>query len=66
MRGDLKIRKISALSGTKAVQIVRYVDRKCVVIRHVGSAKTEIELDALMKEAECLREELCRQLSLFS
>ncbi|MBP6986331.1 MAG: hypothetical protein KBB83_07085 [Alphaproteobacteria bacterium] len=65
MRGDLKIRKISALSEAKAVQIVRYVDRKCVVIRHVGRAKTEIELDVLMKEAERLREELCLQPSLF-
>jgi len=65
MRGDLKIRKIITTSGATAVQIVRYVGRKCVIVRHMGSAKTEQELDILIQEAECRREDLCLQPSLF-
>lgn len=65
MLGDLRIRKVRTSSGATAIQIVRYVDRKCVVIRHVGSAWTDQELQILMQEAECTREELCVQPSLF-
>lgn len=65
MRGDLRIRKVSTSSGATAVQIVRYVDRKCVVVRHVGSAKTDQELQILIQEAECTRDEMCIQPSLF-
>lgn len=65
MRGDLKIRKVRTSSGATAVQIVRYVNRKCIVVKHIGSAKTEQELEILIQEAECTRHELCIQPSLF-
>src|SRR3990167_1996988 len=65
MRGDLRIRKVRTSSGATAIQIVRYVDRKCIVVSHVGSARTNEELEILMQEAECAREELCVQPSLF-
>lgn len=66
MRGDLTIRKVRTSSGATAVQIVRYVNRKCVVVRHVGSARTEEALQVLWQEAEIMREVLCVQPSLFS
>jgi hypothetical protein len=65
MLGDLRIRKVRTSSGATAVQIVRYVNRKCVVVRHVGSARTDQELEILRQEAECARDEWCFQPSLF-
>lgn len=66
MRGDLNIRKVRTQSGATAVQLVRYVNRKRVVVRHMGSAHTDQELQVLKQEAEFAREELCIQPSLFA
>src|SRR5215510_876519 len=66
MRGGLRIRNVRTSSGATAVQIVQYVNRKCVVVRHVGSARTEQELHILRQEAELSRGELCVQPSLFA
>lgn len=66
MRGDLTIRKVRTKSGAIAVQVVQYVKRKCVVVRHIGSAKTEAELGLLWQKAEAVREQFCAQPSLFS
>lgn len=65
MPGDLTIRKVRTGSGATAVQVVKYVKRKCVVVRHIGSAKTNDELTVLLQEAEIIREQLCVQPSLF-
>lgn len=65
MRADLKIRKVRTSSGATAVQIVRYVNRKRVIVRHIGSAHTDQEFEILFKEAQCVRDELSLQLSLF-
>jgi transposase len=66
MRGDLTIRKVRTGSGAIAVQIVKYVKRKRVVVRHIGSANTDDELTVLWQEAEIIREQLCAQPSLFA
>lgn len=66
MRGDLTIRKVRTGSGATAVQVVQYVKRKCIIVRHIGSANTDDELKILMQEAEIIREQLCAQPSLFS
>lgn len=66
MRGDLTIRKVRTASHATAVQIVKYVKRKCTIVRHVGSAHTDDELTVLLQEAEILREQLCIQPSLFA
>lgn len=66
MRGDFTIRKVRTGSRAIAVQIVRYIKRKCIVVRHLGSAKTEDELAVLCQEAENIREQLSAQPSLFS
>lgn len=65
MPGDLTIRKVRTGSGAIAVQVVKYVKRKCVVVRHIGSANTDNELAILLQEAEIIREQLCVQPSLF-
>jgi len=65
MRRDLSIRKVRTGSGAIAVQVVRYVKRKCVIVRHIGSANTDDELAVLQQEAEAVREQLCSQPSLF-
>ena len=66
MRGDLLIRKVNTGSGAIGVQIVQYVKRKCIVVRHIGSAKTEEQLAVLWKEAEIVKEQLSVQPSLFA
>lgn len=66
MFGNLTIRKVCTGSGATAVQVVQYVKRKCVVVRHIGSAKTDNELTVLWRKAEIVREQLCSQPSLFA
>ena len=66
MRGDLTIRKVRSGSGATAVQVVKYVKRKCKIVRHIGSANTDDELTVLLQEAEAIREQLCPQPSLFA
>lgn len=66
MHGDLSIRKVRTGSGATAVQVIRYIKRKCVVVSHIGSAKTEAELQVLLQKAEQVREELNPQPSLFT
>lgn len=66
MRGDLTIRKVRTGSRAIAIQVVKYVKRKCVIVRHIGSANTDDELAVLLREAEIIREQLCAQPSLFA
>lgn len=66
MRGGFKIREVRTASGSTAVQIIRYDSGKRVIVKHVGSAKTDDELIVLRQEAERLREQLSPQLPLFS
>ena len=63
MHGDLSIRTVRTGSGATALQIVRYVERRRIVIRHIGSASTDDELAVLWQKAEMIREQLCAQLS---
>lgn len=46
------IRKTKTASGATAVQVVRYENRKVVMIKHVGSGKTKEEVAALIESAE--------------
>jgi hypothetical protein len=42
----LHIRVIKTASGADAVQVVYYKDRKRVIFKHVGSAKSSQELES--------------------
>ena len=61
----MKIRVVKTSSNAQAVQVVRYHNNKRVILRHIGSAHTNSELNALMKLAEkWIKEHVC-QLSIF-
>lgn len=66
MYGDLSIRMVRTGSGATALQVVRYVKRKRVVVRHIGSATTDDELAVLWQKAEIVREQLSTQPSFFA
>jgi len=55
MHGDLSIRSVRTGSGATALQVVRYVKKRRVVIRHIGSASTDDELAVLWQKAEMIR-----------
>ncbi len=65
MKGDLRIRKVRTASGATAVQVIRYKSGKRTVIRHIGSAHTDDELTALIREGEIACEQLSSQLTFF-
>lgn len=63
----LKVRKTKTASGSIAVQVVYYKNRKIVIEKHIGSGKTKEEIQLLVKEAKdwikknSLQEELFSQ-----
>ena len=46
------VRVVATGSGAKAVQVIRYIRRKRVVVHHVGSAHDDAEVDALLSAAQ--------------
>ena len=52
MRGDLTIRKTKTASGATAVQVVRHEGKQRIVIKHIGSARDQTQLAALIVQAE--------------
>lgn len=52
-------------SGSIAVQVVEYVNRKTVIISHIGSGKTEEEVSELKSHGQKLIEKMAGQSSLF-
>ena len=42
----LRIRNVITASGSKAVHVIYYLNRKRVVFKHIGSAKSNSELEA--------------------
>lgn len=60
------IRKTKTASGSTAVQVVRYKQRRVVVLKHLGSGKTSGEVDALVASAQLWIEEYNKQPPLFS
>lgn len=48
----LRIRTITTGSGAKAVQVIYYLNRKRIVFKHIGSAKSEEDLKELLILAE--------------
>ena len=59
------VRKTKTTSGSFAIQVVRYERRKTIVMKHIGSGKTEEEISALMESARCWIERETGQRSLF-
>lgn len=61
----MKIRVVKTASGASAVQVVRYKNNKRVVLKHIGSAHTGIELEHLKQMAEEWMKCASQQLSIF-
>ena len=61
----LHIRTTKTSSGATAVQVVRYVRRKPVIVKHVGSAHTPKERAALIDEAHRFIERRSGQIPLW-
>ena len=55
------IRTIKTSSGAHAVQVVRYEDRKRIVVVHIGSAHTDAELVSLKQSAAVWIEKTTKQ-----
>jgi transposase len=48
----LRIRTVKTASGARAVQVIYYLDRKRVIYKHIGSGKTDAEVDSLITVAQ--------------
>lgn len=59
------IRTAKTSSGAVAVQVVKYANRKLIVVRHIGSAHNQEELSRLKKIASFWIEKESRQKPLF-
>lgn len=59
------VRKVKTKSGAVAIQVVRYVGHKSIVLKHIGSAKEDLELNLLRQLALEWIEQQSAQLSLF-
>jgi transposase len=61
----LKIREVRTSSGSIAVQVIYYSNRKRVVLKHIGSSKDDEELEALKILAVDFVNDYTQQLSVF-
>jgi hypothetical protein len=61
----LHIRTVITASGNKAVQIIRYAQRRRIIVHHIGSAHDDKELDALLSAAQEWITEQTHQLYIF-
>ena len=60
-----KIRKVNTKSGKTAIQVVRYVRRKTVVIKHIGSAESDYKIKELESQARSFIDQYSPQIGLF-
>jgi hypothetical protein len=44
----LRIRTVKTASGASAVQVIYYLNRKRVIYKHIGSARTAAEVETLL------------------
>lgn len=61
----MKVRVVSTASKAKAVQIVQYLNKKRIILKHIGSAHSEDALNDLILLAEEWIKDNSSQLSLF-
>ena len=61
----LRIRKVKTKSGSTAIQVVQYTGHSAKIVRHMGSAKDDIERDLLINKAREWIEKYTQQPNLF-
>lgn len=59
------VRAVKTASGATAVQVIRYQNRKRIILRHIGSAHTREELDSLRTTAKAWIDQRSKQQQLF-
>lgn len=59
------LHKIKTASNAIAVQVIKYQNRKRVVVKQIGSAHSKDQLLILLNNANNLIEEQTKQISLF-
>lgn len=59
------VRKVKTKSGSVAVQVVQYVAHRSIIVKHIGSGKDELEVNALRQKAFDWIDGHSGQLSLF-
>jgi len=60
-----RIRKTKTASGAIALQVVQYINRKLTIAKHIGSAHTYEEAQALRRIADDWIKQTTRRQSLF-
>jgi len=61
-----KVRKVKTKSKSTAIQVVIYHGHRVKISKHIGSAKDELEIDLLIKQAHTWIEEQTLQTRLFA
>ena len=61
----LKFREVKTSSGKIAIQVYYLYNRRRVIVKHLGSASTENELNSLKHQAEQFITDYSKQASLF-
>jgi hypothetical protein len=61
----MKVRVVKTASNANAVQVVRYQNNKRIVLQHIGSAHSEVELSNLILLAEEWIKDYSKQFSIF-
>ena len=59
------IRSVKTLSSSQAIQVVSYENRKTIIVKHIGSAKTKEEILLLKNKAEKYIQNITKQIGLF-
>jgi len=60
------VRETTTASSSRAIQVIRYDNRKTIVVKHIGSAKTKEDILLLIKEkAREYIQTISQQISLF-
>lgn len=61
----MKLRQVKTGSGSIAVQVIEYVNRKTKILKHIGSAKSEADIGKLEKLGVAWIQEVQQQIPLF-
>lgn len=59
------IRTVKTSSSSYTIQVVRYKNRKTIIIKHIGSAKTKEDISLLKKKAREHIQKISKQIGLF-
>lgn len=62
----LHVRVVKTKVGTRSVQVIRYANNKRIIVKHIGTGRTEDEVNSYLIVARSYIEDLSQQSTLFS